>query len=167
MPETITYLYTTQAEMERLYGKKGLESLIADMGGTNIATWWQEIAADATTTIDSYASQVYAPADLYTSYWVRIRATWIGCYRASQRKGNPDLFSQRYQEIIEELEKVKTQDIIIPNIPTAADLTPAMSNVYIDARYEIDKIRVIPQISTGGTSGRQSLAWALYPPDWY
>ena len=166
MPETIAYLYTTQAEMERLYGRKGLAELINDIGGANIAEWWIEIAADATTTIDAYASQVYNPVDLYTSRWVRTRATWIGCFRASQRKGNPDLFSQRYDEIIEELEKVRTQELIIPNLPTSSDLTPAMSNVFIDARYEIDKIRVLSSISTGGTSGRQSVAWQTVA-DWF
>ncbi len=167
MPETITYLYTTQAEMERLYGKQGLAALIGDIGGANIAEWWLEIAADATTQIDAYASQIYNASDLYTSRWVRTRATWIGCFRASQRKGQPDLFSQRFAEIMEELEKVREQEIIIPNLPTSFDMTPAMSNVYIDARYEIDKIRVLPTISTGGAGSRQSLAWQMWPSDWF
>ncbi len=165
--ETLTYTYTTQAEIERLYGKTGVAAITADLQGTNIASMWEEIIADATLTIDSYASQVYDQEDLATSRWVRNRATWLAAYRLSQRKGNNDLYAQRYQEIIDELEKVKSLILIIPNIPTSSDLTPAMSNISIDPRYNIRKVRVNPEISTGGTSDRQDISWSSWLADFY
>ena len=165
--ETLTYTYTTQAEIERLYGKKGVAQLLVDLTGTDIASMWEEIIADSTTLIDSYAAQVYDPSDLSTSRWVRTRATRIGAFRLSQRKGNNDLFAQRYEEIIEELQKVKELLLMIPNIPMSADMSPAMSNVQVDPRFQIKKIRVQPEISTGGSSNRQDLAWTPWMTDFY
>lgn len=166
MVTSLTYTYTTQAEVERLYGKKGVAEITADLGGPNLAAAWEEVIADATTTIDAYAAQIYSPIDLANSYWVRERAKWIAAFRLSQRRGNNDLFSQRYKEIIEELERVKNFDIMIPGLPTSADLTPAMSNVYVDPRFSIAKLRVHPSISTGGLGSRQDVSWN-YPSEWF
>lgn len=166
MVESLAYPYTSETEIKRLYGKKGFQNITADLAGTDLADAILDAIADATTTIDAYASQIYAQVDLAQSRWVRERAKWIAAYRLSQRAGAPDLFSQRYAEIIEELEKVKDMEIMIPNLPTSADLTPALSNLYIDPNYEVDKIRVYPSTSTGGNSSRQSLSWR-YPVDWF
>lgn len=165
--ETLAYTYTSQAEIERLHGKAGVANLLADLQGANIASLLEEMIADATLTIDSYASQVYDQEDLATSRWVRSRATWIAAYRLSQRKGNNDLYAQRYQEIIDELEKVKNLTLVIPNIPTSSDMTPMMSNVSVDPRYNIRKIRVNPEISTGGVIERQDISWSSWLADFY
>lgn len=165
--EILTYTYTSQAEIERLYGKDGVARIIQDLGGTNIASLWVEVIADATTFIDSYAMQVYDQVYLATSYWVRTRATWIAAFRLSQRKGNNDLFAQRYDEIVEELEKVRAMSLMIPNIPMSADMSPAMSNVEVDPRYNIKKIRVQPEISTGGVSDRQDIAYEPWMNEFY
>lgn len=163
--ETLSYEYTSQAEIERLYGKKGVQSMLVDVSGDDVAAIWNELVADGTQTIDAYAAQIYNQADLATSRWVRTRATWIAAFRLSQRKGNNDLFAQRYDQIIEELEKVMTLQLVIPNLPYSADMSPAMSNITVDPRYNIRKLRVQPEISTGGVSDRQDVAWEAYTTD--
>ena len=45
-------------------------------------------------------------------------------------------------------------------------MTPAMSNIRVDDRYYTRKIRVNPNISTGGTTGEQDLDW-WYSHDWF
>lgn len=167
MTETLAYEYTSEAEIKRLYGKKGVELINSDIAGTDVAALWDEVIADATQTIDQYAAQIYNQSDLAQSRWVRIRATWIAAFRLSQRKGNNDLFAQRYDEIMEELEKIMTLTIMIPNTPLSGDMSPMMSNPTIDPKSNSKKIRVQQEISTGGTSDRQDLAWLPWMTDFY
>jgi phage gp36-like protein len=165
MTETLAYTYTTQAEIQRLAGRVGVNNIMQDLVGTDVADMWEEVIADATTTIDSYAAQVYNQSDLATSRWVRSRATWIAAYRLSMRKGNNDNFAERYSEIIEELEKVKSLILMIPNIPLSADMSPVMSNVNVNPHYNTKKIRVQPEISTGGSRERQDVDWQPWITD--
>jgi phage gp36-like protein len=165
--ETLSYEYTSEAEIRRLYGKTGLQNILRDVSGTDLEAIWDEIIADATQTIDQYAAQIYNQEDLATSRWVRIRATWIASFRLSQRTANNDLFAQRYEEIIEELQKVLSLQLMIPNIPLSADMSPMMSNPTIDPRSNSKKIRVQQEISTGGTSDRQDVAWMPWMTDFY
>lgn len=167
MTETLAYEYTSEAEIKRLYGKSGVQLILKDISGSDVGEIWDEVIADATQTIDQYAAQIYNQQDLATSRWVRIRATWIGAFRLSQRTGSNDLFAQRYEEILEELEKVLELKLMIPNIPLSADMSPMMSNVTIDPRSNSKKIRVQQEISTGGTSDRQDLAWLPWMTDFY
>jgi len=165
MTETLAYEYTTRAEIERLAGRNGVRNIIEDLSGTDVADMWSEVIADATTTIDAYAAQIYDQSDLANSRWVRVRATWIAAYRLSMRKGNNDNFASRYQEIIEELEKVKSLILMIPNIPLSADMSPVMSNPTVSPRYDSKKIRVQPEISVGGDRSRQDVDWQPWITD--
>ena len=75
------------------------------------------------------------------------------------------LFIEKYDETIKLLEEVYKFNRIIPRIPTREDLTPAMSNMHVDDRFRVHKLRVHPTISTGGTYGKQDLS-PRFPFEW-
>lgn len=166
MPTALAYTYTSQEEIQRLYSVQGVKAIISDLAGPNVAYMWEELIADATTMIDAYLGAIYNPIDLMNSYWIRQRATWIAAFRLSQRKGQPDLFSQRYEEIMEELVKAQALAILVPNVPTSINMAPSMSNTYVDPRFSIDKIRVYEQISTGPSYAGQSTSY-WWPVEWF
>lgn len=159
------YIYTSRDEMERILSQIGVNLRIDDLDVAGSEGALESFYIDATLTIDTYVQHYYEPQDLYSSYWVRLRASWLACYYLSQRRGNPALFQLRYNQILEELERVQLGELVIPGLPTRFDLTPAMSNIVIDERFTIDKIRVHPSISTGGVSSRQSLS-PVIPYEW-
>jgi hypothetical protein len=163
--ETLSQVYTTQAEIERIYSNLASSLQIDDVDIDEVSDFWTELTEDATDIINQYAESYYDPTDMVNSRWVRTRASWVGCYLLSQRRGNPSLFADRFEIIIDELQRVYRGDLIIPRLPTREDMTPAMSNVVIDDRFRVHKIRVHPTISTGGTSGKQDLS-PRFPFEW-
>ena len=162
--ETLAYRYTSRAEMQRVLGASGIDLRSDDLGGSEDSTMIDEVTGEATEMINFYAGLNYDEKDLETSFIVRRWATWIACYLLSQRRGNPSLFSDKYEETIALLEEVYKFNRIIPRLPTREDLTPAMSNVHIDDRFRTHKIRVHPTISTGGTYGKHCLLYTSPSP---
>lgn len=165
--ETLTYQYTDRPKIERLYSSVAVANQTNDVTGTNLSTLvWADIVGDVTTLIDSYCAVWYNPSDLATSYWVQTRAQWLGAWILSQRRGNTERFAKRVEMFMEELERVRLGVLQIPNLPTRADFTPAMSNVYVDSYAGIHKIKVIQSISTGGFGSRQETSW-FFQNDWF
>ena len=157
--ETISYTYTSRADIEGVFSAVGVSLRVDDLTSTTALTaFWNDLIYEATDIINQYCEMYYAPADLATSYWVKVRTKWIGAYLLSQRRANPALFLQRYEEIIEELIQVSQGMLIIPRLPTRSELVPSLSNLIVDDRYRIRKLRVHPEISTGRTSSRQELS---------
>lgn len=160
--EVLTYVYTTEAEVQRVLSATGVDLRVDDLLGDTLSDFWTDITSEATDIINQYCELFYDPSDLYTSHWVRSRARWIGAHLLSQRRGNPALFQSRIDEIYNDLEGVFDGTLIIPRLPTREDVIPSMSNLIVDDRFRVSKTRVHPEISTGETSGRQHLSY--YPP---
>ena len=164
MVATLSYTYTTRAEMERIFGESGV-SLRADDLGSDQATMLDEIIGEATEMVNYHCGLTYEEVDLNDSYLARRWATWIACYLLSQRRGNPSVFADKYEEVLTMLAEVADFTRIIPRLATREDLTPAMANLHIDDRFRTHKIRVHPTISTGGTYGKQDLS-PRFPFEW-
>lgn len=166
MPGTrLTYVYTTREEMQRLFSERAVSLRIDDMNTVSQDEYFVELAEDASDIINQYCENLYDQADLYNSRWVRIRATWIACYLLSQRRANPSLLVGRYQEILEELEKVRLQIIDIPGLAKRDNFFPAMSNLTIDMNYPVHSLRVQETLSTDSSHPRQERAY-MWPSDW-
>lgn len=165
MVESLTYEYTTRAEMDRIFSASGVSLRIDDLSDPDDVTIFTEIIGEATEMVNYYCSLNYEEIDLNDSFMVRRWATWIACYLLSQRRGNPAVFSDKYEEVLAMMEEVSNFTRIIPRLPTREDLTPAMSNLHIDDRFRTHKIRVHPTISTGGTYGKQDLS-PRFPFEW-
>ena len=158
-------VYTSQDEIDRLFSTVGVSLRTDDLESIDLTAYWTELTEEVTETINQYAEMYYAPADLVTSRWVRSRATWLGAHYLSMRRGNPALFLARYEDIITDLENVALGNVIIPSLPTRADMTPTMSNLIVDERFVVKKLRVHPVISAGGNDSRQDPAY-IYPYEW-
>jgi hypothetical protein len=166
-----SYQFTSQDEIERLFSQMAIKLRTDDLAGVDIASWWEEHISDATLRVWTYLHLLYGDttgtptSDLVNSYWIRRRATWIACYYISQRRGNPAQFSERYAEIIDELEQVHLGFLQVPELPTSAKLTPAMDNVIVDMRYPLSKLRVQVPLSTD-TPAATMLPAYLIPFEW-
>ena len=158
-------VYTTQARVERLLSEHGVMLRLDDLDADLVADAMQDSIDDAQSAIDLYLTQFYEDTDLATSTTVTRWATWLAAHFLSQRRGNPSLYLHRYEEIMDQLEGVMDGRLLIPGIPTRDDFTPAVSNFVIDERFHLQKMRVQPSLSSGGTSSRQMLSYE-YPYDW-
>lgn len=157
--ETLTYIYTSQGEIERLLSEDFADLMLDDLRDEGIDDAFTDAIEDATDFMNQYLLQIYLDSDLETSRWVHSRCTWLGAYYLSQRRGNPPtaILEQRKEEIEQELIKVQEGKVQIPRLPTNGNLEPGMSNYRVDDRFETNKTRVQPTISTGGTYGEQDL----------
>ena len=97
---------------------------------------------------------------------MRRRATYIYAFLLSSREGNPSQYVRFYREAIEDLEAVMDGRLQVPSLYLKEDLSPSMSNLIVDNRYELHKQRVHQTISTGGTTGREHLAHVYGLMDW-
>lgn len=157
-----TNAFTSVAEIQRIWSVEGAAVRASDDEyGTETPEpeegVWQDVIAEASDTIVLYVQNHYDSATLTTNAWVRRQAAWIGAYLLSMRRGNPSVFTARYQEIIANLERIRTGQLQVPGAVVRSNEAPALSNLIIDDRFRISKIRVVPQTSTGGTSGKQHL----------
>jgi len=160
---SLSYAYTSEAEIKRVISTSGFDLRVDDLADTLDAI--TDIVEEATDMVNFYCGLHYNESDLETSPLVRRWTTWVACYLLSQRRGNPAIFADRMGEVLALLEEVSRHDRIIPRLPTREDLTPAMSNVHIDDKFRTHKIRVHPTISTGGTYGKQDLS-PRFPFEW-
>lgn len=149
-----TYRYTTREEMSHLFTAIGVEFRLE--GSPDCQLRLNFYIDDATSYIDQYLSTMYNQVDLNSSTWVRTRATWIACYRLSQVGGNPSLFGGRFEEIVEELQKVKDGSLVVPELGTKWDLVPSMSNIDHDPRFRARTRRVDGETSSPSTGGTKS-----------
>lgn len=146
MVETLSNTYTSQAEIERVWGETGVDLRTDDLVDT--ATLFTEIVAEATDTINIYLTRRYTPATLENHAWIRRAATWIGCYLLSRRRGNPGQYYEEYQRIIDILEKIQANVQDLPRAIVRADSVPAGTNYTVDERYNQTKVRVQQATST-------------------
>ncbi len=153
--ETVTNVFTSQAEIERRISQTGADLRMADLDNYAIDEMWEEIIVEATDIIAIYCQEHYEHLALSESMWVRARASWIGAYLLSQRKGNPAIFEESYSRIIDELEKVRSRLVYIPRIGVRAELTPTLSNLIIDDNFTQNKIRIQTVTGEGAVDSRQ------------
>lgn len=158
---------TSREEMERLLSFRAIQNRIDDDDGGSSTE--EEVLDDfiieASDTVYAYTQHLYNELDLAGNRWVRFRATVIACYLLSRRRGDPGLYEDLYQHNLDMLKQIKEMEMRIPRLGYKDDLTPAMSNLRVDDRFRLSKIRVESQISNGGTSGRQALSpevWGEY-----
>jgi len=157
--------YTTQREMEDVFGEDGFNNRMDDVDPQDFTTTLDHIREDATDLINSYIQSRYDATELTTSRWIRRRTTFIACYLLSRRRGNSPQFMQEYEEARGDLEEVRDGQLIVPGIATRSDLTPVMSNLVMDSRTAGSQMRVQANLSVGGSYGEQYVAFSL-PYQW-
>ena len=164
MVESLAYTYTSELEMQRLFSVEGITYRIDDVEDPTLTI--EDIIGESTEIINFYVNTFYEELDLSNSYLVRRWATWIACYLLSQRRGNSSQFESKYTEILEFLDAISQGNRIIPRLASREDFTPAMSNLHVDDRFKVHKLRVHPTISTGGSSGKTQDLSPRFPFEW-
>lgn len=153
--ESISYLYTSPAEIERLLGFVGVSAYADDTGeGEEESGVVQDAIEEATDTINVYLEQWYHPSDMANNKWIRRKATYLAAYILTRRRGNPGMYEEEYQRITSLLEDIRLGRKQVPRLPWRSDFTPAVDNVVVDHRFMVDKVRVQQQISSTGTPAR-------------
>ena len=156
--ETLPYALSSLGEMRRLFGRDAIDlrasDIIPPVGPLNTAELLnvQDAIDEAS---DECFMRIQGWYDINSertsnNLWLRRRGTTGACFYLSERRGNPANFQARWDRAVEELDKVLSGELWIPRLPLKADLAPGMSNVSIDDRFVIRKVRVEEQISTGG-----------------
>lgn len=171
MPETLSNLYTSEDEIKKLFSQRGLdlhldddESLDdPDADELESLDW---VIDDATDEVNLYVWTLYAPADLANNRKVRSWATWIACYFLSQRKGDPALWVERYDKIIEQLTAVRDGNLKIPRVPVRTLTRPELGNQVVDQRFNTATIRTQQSISVGQPTTRQFYDYNDQYPEW-
>lgn len=169
-PQTLTYALTSLVEIQRLWSVPGVTLRLDDLTANNpdsdlTVETINEIIDQATQEVLMYIEGLYNASDLVNNTWTRRQATFIGAYYLSLRRGNPPYYEAEYERIIAKLERIKNGFLQIPGLPYKSDMTPAASNIHVNDNWVVDKIRVIPQISQGGTPKDANQSIEMYP--WY
>lgn len=156
--------FTSEAEIVEVMGEAGIAMRMDDVDPEDYDTTLNRIMADATDTVKLYLSGRYSVADLDASDFIHRRCTFIACYYISRRRGNPGQFREMYEEARGDLEEIRDGDLILPDTPVSSDMTPALSNFTMDARFR-QPMRVRTELSTGNTAGADFIAWN-FPFEW-
>ena len=159
MVESLTYIYTTKAEMESIFGEDGI-LLRADDNSTDALETTEtnqltDVREEATDEINFYCLDRYTAANLDNNIWVRRACSTIACHLLSQRRGNPEQYLAPYERLVSRLEKVQQNKLNIPRIAPRDDETPGHSNVVVDDVYTKRKLRVQFETSQGDTDSLQ------------
>lgn len=156
MPETLSYVYSSEGEINRRMSVPMAEDYSEDdpyAAVTDPDDNLDDAIALATDEVNVYCLYWYTEADLADSLWVRNWATWMACYHLTQRKGEPAKFENEYNKAIGYFERIRNGELQIPRLPQRADLAPCHSNYVIDSRFTKAQSRVQRETSTGQSYG--------------
>ena len=166
MVESIEHKYSTQSEMESIMGTEALMNFSDDLGDRTAETDVVDNSViDATDEVNFYLEKHYDPVDMVNNRWVRRTATYLACFFITARKADPGYYAEKAKELVEKLQAIASRLRQVPRLTFKEDLTPSMSNLRVSDRFITAKIRVLSEISTGGTSGKQHLN--PYPGHYY
>lgn len=151
MATPLTYLYTTDAEVQRFMSAGMAEACedhdedgVVDPGVMGDAIIW------ATSEINLYCGRRYGYAQLAEHAWINRIATLIASIRLSITRGNepPRAWVDEYERALEELKKIRDGVESLDGLMLKYDERLAHTNLTIDRRFPRAKIRVEQQISS-------------------
>ena len=167
--ETPIYGFTSLELIRQIYSVKGYSNLLADLGGNSAdeANVVDQAIRDAEETMMVRLGQYFEPGHCVGNRFITSRATWIAAYYVASRRGNEHYFQEKYEEAMRELDAIAQGQLPPPpEIPLRAQLMPAMTNFTIDENFGVQKNRVRPTISVGGTYPNQHIAYG-YVYGWF
>ena len=154
VPAALTYRYTDKAEIEDLLSVNGVVLRADDRDrGTLSSTELDRINLNAvnyaTGKCNLYLLERYEASILVDSWIVHHWATVIAARWLCKRRGNsvPESLEDEYEEIIEEMQKVKEGELSLGDVAQRESDQPTFSNVTVDTTYDLRQIRVQRPIS--------------------
>lgn len=137
---------TSKEEIERVFTADGVSNHLEDTNDTTLT----EIINRASEKVLLYLRTNYKLEDMMTNVWVREQATYIACYLISIRAGDPSLYTDMYQQVLEELQLVRSS-LLDPGI--ASKPRPVVQTPIADNRYT-RTLRTDPRKSTQTTKNQ-------------
>ena len=152
MPESLSYLFTSEDEIKRVMTINGADEYAGDTDNPAVIDSddvYADVIAQATDEVNVYCLGFYDEPTLSNNSYVRRLATWIACYHLTCRKGEQERYAQQYELAVKYLERVRSGELQIPRAAQRADLAPCHSNYVIDDRFAKSKVRVQRETSSG------------------
>lgn len=154
-------LFTSIEEMRQLFSEVAIEvrtdDFVDDQGDPDpqaIADMEQKAVIRATYRCKSILNRVYNDVDLAQNEWVRERATIIGCYLISIRRGNPAQYADMAMEAMEEMQALVDGELVLIDLPRSQYASVAIQNIHSDNRQPFAPTRIDIQSSSQVFSGQ-------------
>lgn len=141
--------FTSLSEIQRVFSIEGVDNHSEDVLGDS--TVINELIYRATETVLQFLRGRFDQSDMASSYWVRMKATYIACYYLSIRQGNPSLYGELYNEAMLDLAQAR-DGLINPGLRTTARCV--VQTPMLDSRF-FNPARVLPNRSTKTYSGQR------------
>jgi hypothetical protein len=154
----LSLVYCDQGDVEAVLSYDGVHaSLDDDAAGLQLSAEEQERLTTkavgwATGRVNFYLLGRYPAADLAQSWTVNWWAAVLAAYFLRGRRGNPPPGSVKewYEESVEDMKAVQAGVLNLPDTGLRNSGWPAWSNVRVDHRYLVRKLRVEEGISGAG-----------------
>lgn len=160
MPPTLSYVYTEADSVRFWLSDDGLVGRLDDdqSGDNNDAelAFLTQAITWASARINLYCLGRHAAADLAASPIVSYWCSVIAAPMLAKRRGNPvpASLAQTYEEVMEDLKMVRSGEVSLADVATRDSSFPVWSNVRVDVRYDLAKVRKQRPISS--SKGDQS-----------
>jgi Mu-like prophage protein gp36 len=148
----VVTVYCTEADMQRLFSAAGVQSFgDHEQTGAPVDDVTDDCIDQATEEINLFCRQYYLAADLANSTLINRWCTVLSVYFLCQRRGNPvpESIQAEFERIMLYLERVRTGEMKLPDVPYAANLSPSFSNMTVDRRFPASRVRVEQRSSDG------------------
>lgn len=150
LPTALTYQYTSESEIVDLASRFAVDTRLDDnddetVTSTELARLTTNIVNYATSEINLFVGERYTMAALAESWFIHHAATVRGAIFLCQRRFNsvPESLEDEWVRIERLLQRIHDHKLSLADIPELESDQPIMSNVTIDDRYRVRRIRVI------------------------
>ena len=153
--------YSSEAEVMRLLGENATYLMTEDWEHIDKSPVWDNILSYVDETIDQYVGQKYAHADLVSNAYIRRRATILAAHLLSSRRGNPSLYIRERDNILGELDQIRSGRLHVMGAVPRGRTAPSVRN-YVMQPTAYHPQRVIGSKSTGSDYTGVDKAWEPY-----
>ena len=170
-PQALAVLYTDRESVASMLSDIGVDLRLDDDGNQTIdareLSRMELYAANiATARVNGFCRAKYSVSEMARSWEVYDWATTIAARWLCGRRCNPvpEVISAFYEEVIESLKEVRAGVRQIAELAPSDEMWPVWSNIVVDHRYLLRKIRVQRRISErSNPQYSQNIArWAEY-----
>jgi hypothetical protein len=147
--------YTSLAEIQRLFSVDAVENRRDDYTALepDYVDTMNEIIIRAHYEVKSIINKLFDDSVAKPHPWIRARATYIGAYLLSIRRGNDSQYFNEYLEALEDLTALVNGERYLDDLPANVTSQAVFLNVSSDNRYPFTPMRIDPISATPDVSG--------------
>lgn len=149
--------YSSQAEVLRQLGGFAVDLMMEDWESSDTSPVWDDILSEVDETINLYISHKY-PSNSFTNAFLRRKATKLACRLLSGRRGNPSLYVMETNQVMDELQDIRSGRLNIPNLIPIGNTGPVVRNyIAVPDPYRTQRVQQFK--STGDSYSRMDFAY--------